>query len=254
MHTDYTLPTNHSSEHFLSGTNGIAAGNHLLEALSAGICELIEHDAVALWNARGIRERARCRLDLASIDDDDCRALLETYERAGAVPRVWGVTSDTNIAVFVCDIPAETNGLRRFRGAGCHPNRAVALARALTEAAQIRLTYISGNRDDLPPSDYQETAREKLGGALLDAASQAVEPLSFHDAATFDADDLTLDVRWELSCLRSVGIEQAIAVDLTRTDFGIPVIKMVVPRLEWDCTHPNYTPGVRACSSTGNDR
>ena len=139
MHTDYTLPTNHSSEHFLSGTNGIAAGNHLLEALSAGICELIEHDAVALWNARGIRERARCRLDLASIDDDDCRALLETYERAGAVPRVWGVTSDTNIAVFVCDIPAETNGLRRFRGAGCHPNRAVALARALTEAAQIRL-------------------------------------------------------------------------------------------------------------------
>jgi ribosomal protein S12 methylthiotransferase accessory factor len=35
VHTDYTLPTSHSSEHFLSGTNGIAAGNHLVEAACA---------------------------------------------------------------------------------------------------------------------------------------------------------------------------------------------------------------------------
>ena len=46
VHTDYTLPTSHSGLHFLSGTNGIAAGNHMLEALSAAACELIEHDAL----------------------------------------------------------------------------------------------------------------------------------------------------------------------------------------------------------------
>jgi YcaO-like protein with predicted kinase domain len=258
VHTDYSFPTNHSGEHFLSGTNGIASGNHLLEALSAGVCELIERDAVAVWNARSLRERARCRLDLASVDDEDCCTLLERYERAGLMPRVWDVTSDIGITAFVCDIPAETvkqsNGLRRFRGAGCHPNRAIALARALTEAAQIRLTYISGSRDDLPPTDYEETAGEKLGGALLDAASQAVEPVSFRDAANFDADDLALDVAWELKRLLSVGIEQAIAVDLTRTDFGIPVIKIVVPGLEWDCTHPDYTPGPRAHSASRHVR
>ena len=29
VHTDYTLPTDHSGQHFLSGTNGLASGNHL---------------------------------------------------------------------------------------------------------------------------------------------------------------------------------------------------------------------------------
>jgi ribosomal protein S12 methylthiotransferase accessory factor len=131
----------------------LAAGNHLAEAISSAICELIERDAVAVWHAQGIRARSRCRLDVASIDDEDCRALLKLYEKAQIVPRLWDVTSDIEIPAYICDIPAATDnassGLRRFRGAGCHPDRGVALARAMTEAAQIRLTYIAGIRDDL---------------------------------------------------------------------------------------------------------
>jgi YcaO-like protein with predicted kinase domain len=255
VHTDYTLPTAHSGEHFLSGTNGMAAGNHLVEALSAGICELVERDAVALWTARSVRERARCRLDLASVDDTDCRALIEGYARAHVAPRLWDVTSDIGISAFVCDIPASDSpagGLRRFRGAGCHPDRAVALARALTEAAQIRLTYIAGIRDDLPPADYAETAQDKLGAALLDAASQAAEPRSFGEVPGLVTDDLALDLRWELQRLRAVGIERVIAVDLTRPDFGIPVVRMVIPGLNWDCSHPDYIPGPRARAAGGH--
>ena len=37
VHTDYTLPTSHSGENFLSGTNGLASGNHLSEAISSAI-------------------------------------------------------------------------------------------------------------------------------------------------------------------------------------------------------------------------
>jgi ribosomal protein S12 methylthiotransferase accessory factor len=250
VHTDYTFPTSHSGLNFLSGTNGIAAGNHMLEALSAAICELIEHDAVALWHAARLHDRARCRVDMASIDDEDCCALLDKYQRAGVAPRVWDVTSDMRISAFVCDIPATGDvrfgALRRFRGAGCHPNRAIALARALTEAAQIRLTYISGNRDDLPSSDYEESQQEKLGAALLDAVSQDAEPRDFCDIPNFDADDLALDLNWELQCLQSVGVKRVIAIDLTRSDIGIPVVRIVTPGLEWDCTHPDYVPGARA--------
>jgi ribosomal protein S12 methylthiotransferase accessory factor len=248
VHTDYTLPTKHSATHFLSGTNGLASGNHLLEALSSGICELIERDAVALWNARHLGERANCLLDLASVDDEDCRALLDAYDRAQLTVRVWDVTSDIGIPAFLCDIPAARDdpagGLRRFRGSGCHPSRTVALTRALTEAAQIRLTYIAGIRDDL--SDYAESVAQKLGAALLDAASESAEPRSFHDTPNFDADDLARDLRWELERLRSVGFDRVIAIDLTRSDFGIPVVRTVIPGLEWDCSHPDYIPGPRA--------
>jgi YcaO-like protein with predicted kinase domain len=249
VHTDYTLPTSHSGLHFLSGTNGIAAGNHLLEALSAAVCELIEHDAVALWHARTLNERARCCVDMASVDDEDCRALIEKYRIAGVLPRVWDVTSDIGIAAFVCDLPAardELGGLRRFRGAGCHPHRGIALARALTEAAQIRLTYIAGNRDDIPSSDYHESLQEKLGAVLLDGLSQDAEPRAFGAIPHFDANDLACDVNWQLQRLCTVGIKRVIAVDLTRPDIGIPVVRIVTPGLEWDCTHPDYTPGGRA--------
>jgi YcaO-like protein with predicted kinase domain len=255
VHTEYTLPTSHSSEHFLSGTNGLAAGNHLAEAISSAICELIERDAVALWHAQGIRARSRCRLDVASIDDEDCRALLKLYEKAQIVPRLWDVTSDIAIPAYICDIPAATDnassGLRRFRGAGCHPNRGVALARAMTEAAQIRLTYITGMRDDLSPSDYTESLEEKLGAAFLDAVSQSAEARSFCDAPSLDADDVAVDVRWELEHLRAIGVERVIAVDLTRQDFGIPVVRMVISGLEWDCTDRAYIPGPRAQRAGG---
>ena len=61
-----------------------------------------------------------------------------------------------------------------------------------------------------------------------------------------DADDLACDLEWELEQLRSAGIERVVAVDLTRSDVGIPVVRVVIPGLEWDCTHPDYTPGARA--------
>ena len=253
VHTDYTLPSHHSGEHFLSGTNGLASGNHLAEAISSAICEVVERDAVALWHAQNMQARARCRVDVASIADEDCRSLLDLYERARVAPRLWDVTSDIGVPAFICDIPAATDdpsgGLRRFRGAGCHPNRAIALARAMTEAAQIRLTYIAGIRDDL--LDYAESAKDRLGAALLDAVSQAAEARSFADVPDFNSDDVTADLRWELERLRAVGVDRAIAVDLTRPEFGIPVVRMVIPGLEWDCTHPRYVPGPRARRAAG---
>jgi ribosomal protein S12 methylthiotransferase accessory factor len=165
------------------------------------------------------------------------------------------VTSDIGIPAFVCDVPAAgddaSNGLRRFRGAGCHPDRGVALARALTEAAQIRLTYIAGIRDDLPTSDYTETTEQKLGAALLDAVSQASRPRSFRDIASHNTDDVAIDLRWELEQLRAIGVQRVIAVDLTRPEFGIPVVKVVIPGLEWDRNHPSYAAGHRARHVSG---
>jgi ribosomal protein S12 methylthiotransferase accessory factor len=256
VHTDYTLQTRNNIEHhqFLSGSNGLASGNHLIEAVSSAICELVERDAVAVWHARNIRERSCCHLDVPSIDDADCRALLALYQKAQIQPRLWDVTSDVGIPAFLCDIPAaSSNGLRRFRGAGCHPARGVALARALTEAAQIRLTYIAGIRDDLPTSDYLESTEQKLGAALLDAISQASTARSFGEVPTHETDDVAIDLRWELGRLRAIGIEQIIALDLTRPEFGIPVVRVVIPGLEWDSNHPNYVAGARAHQVIGRN-
>lgn len=247
VHTDYTRPLD---GYFHAGSNGLASGNHPVEAISSAICELIERDAAALWNASGMRVRARHALDIGSIDDPDSRALLAKYERAGVAVRLWDVTTDVGIAAFLCDIRDPLTGapsrLRHFHGAGCHPDRAIALVRALTEAAQARLTYIAGIRDDLLPAEYEEPPNAEIVDALLDALCEDAVPTSLDAVPTFVADDLSQDLGWELERLRDAGMARVVAIDLTRPDFEVPVVRVVIPGLEGDIRHPHYVPGRRA--------
>jgi YcaO-like protein with predicted kinase domain len=226
VHTDFTRALD---GYFLAGSNGLASGNHPVEAVSAAICELVERDAVALWAALSAREKARRTLDITSIDDPDCLALLAKYERAGMAVRLWNITTEIGIATFLCDIRDlsgdEPRRLRRFHGSGCHPDRAIALSRALTEAAQTRLTYITGIRDDIPPEEYREPPNSDLVDALLDALRQEAVPYAFRDIPSFAADDLVEDLRRELERLQSAGFAQVVAVDLTRPEFDIPVFR-----------------------------
>jgi ribosomal protein S12 methylthiotransferase accessory factor len=246
--TDSTLPRKPGRGFFLSGTNGLASGNHMLEALSSAICEVVERDAVALWNAQSVR--ARRLLDLDAVDDPDACEVLEAYRKACITVRVWDATSDVGLATFVCDIrdmrATPSGTLPRCRGSGCHPDRKVALLRALTEAAQVRLTHVTGARDDITAAAYRKSALEELGIALIDAASQAGERASFHNVPTLESDGIEEDVRWALDRLVAVGIDRMIAVDLTRPEFDIPVVRVIVPGLEWTCSDPFYVPGRRA--------
>ena len=75
--------------------------------------------------------------------------------------------------------------------------------------------------------------------------------MCFGEIPSFAAADLAEDLRWALARLRAVGIARAVAVDLTRPDFAIPVVRLVIPGLEWDPHHPNYRPGPRAREFTG---
>jgi ribosomal protein S12 methylthiotransferase accessory factor len=126
-------------------------------------------------------------------------------------------------------------------GMGCHPARAIALLRALTEAAQSRLTRITGSRDDLgdnPHSLHRNTAVEE--GTLPTATCR------FDGAPDWDSDTLEADVEWELERLQSAGIKQVIAVDLTKDAFKLPVVRVIIPGLEGLREVPGYIPGKRA--------
>ena len=247
VHTDYT---GDPDGFFLAGSNGLASGNHPVEAAIAAICELVERDALALWQAGGIRRQAASALDLGSIDDADCRSLLDRYAAAGIAVRVWAMTTEIGVPAFLCQIREAPGGepgrLLRFQGAGCHPDRAVALSRALTEAAQTRLTYIAGIRDDLPPARYREPENAEIADALFEALARQSKPVAFGGLPSLSGDDLRDDLRRLLARLAASGIERVVAVDLTRDDFAIPVVRLVIPGLEGDPRHPGYRPGIRA--------
>jgi ribosomal protein S12 methylthiotransferase accessory factor len=132
-------------------------------------------------------------------------------------------------------------------GYGCHPVRSIALFRAVTEAIQTRLTIIVGSRDDLVRSSY-----EQLGNPLV---SRTDRPWHEHDGRlrslaevpSWDAETMNEDVRWLLERLRRAGIRQVIVVDLTKPEFGLPVVRVVIPGLEMALINPDrYLLGHRA--------
>ena len=254
VHTDCTIPPISGSGYFLTSSNGLGAGNCQSEALVAAICEVIERDAVALWKARGIRARAQRALVLASVSNADCRALLQLYDAAGMMVRLWNVTSDIGVPAFICDIrpgaEREEPLARRFRGAACHPERAIALAGALTEAAQTRLTYISGARDDLSPQDYQNPETARISEALLAAFAAEATGCEFGTIVSRPVHGSDGAVHWLLERLAAGGCQRVVAVDLRQPEIGIPVVRVVIPGLESPAEDPRYRPSPRARAVT----
>jgi YcaO-like protein with predicted kinase domain len=252
VHTAYTLPAPTGTGCFVATSNGLASGNHLPEAISHAICETVERDATTLHNLHTAEDGARRRIDPQTVDDANCRAALDRLSRAGMRVMIWDITSDIGIAAFKCLIAGERHGpvhlMDAAEGKGCHPSRAVALLRALTEAAQARLTMISGVRDEPPDWD---------GSAELDpdpppapeAGPGTWAAGDFSAVPTFENGTFDADVAWELTALRSAGMSEVVAVDLTRAEFGIPVVRVIVPGLEGPTeTVPSCLLGQRAMS------
>jgi ribosomal protein S12 methylthiotransferase accessory factor len=211
-------------------SNGLASGNVIVEAIVHGLCEVLERDAEAAWRRAGLDHR----VVLDSITDPACRAIIERITAAGARVYVWdltaGVVDDPALCVIgaaVMEDPREPawRTLGFYQGFGAHWRPEVAIARALTEAAQTRLTYIAGARDDFFPIDYARATDPDLLAMVWERFSQPCdEPVAFDDLPARTA--ATLGEALEALI---AGERQVIAVDLTHPALGVPVVKVIVP-------------------------
>jgi YcaO-like protein with predicted kinase domain len=236
VHANFTTPRPSGSGCFSQTSNGLASGNHLLEAVSHGISEVVERDATTLWSLAGREAQQLTRLDLRSVDDPSCCEVLDKLERAGMVVAVWETTSDTGVPSYLC-LFADPSGaalghVHHYRGYGCHATHRLGLLRALTEAVQMRLTIISGSRDDLDPIHYRLQSQHTGASLELDWLEASGPLRKFRETPECDADTFDEEVAWQLELLRAAGIERVVAVDLTKPSLGLPVVRVVVPGLE----------------------
>ena len=212
-------------------SNGLASGNVLVEAILHGLCEVIERDAEAAWRRSG----GDRRLVLDTLVDPTCIALIDQITRTGARVFVWDLASDIGLCAIGCAIvedPREPawRALGCYQGFGAHLSPAIAISRALTEAAQTRLTYIAGGRDDFFPADYARATNPDMLRAMWERLTQPCdEPVMFDDLPAYAPRGLghALDMVVELACV--AGCEQIIAVDLTHPMLEVPVAKVIVP-------------------------
>lgn len=251
VHTDLTLPLARGGGMFPLGSNGLASGNTREEALVHAICEVIERDAMALFYRLPVELQWLRRVRLSSIDDATCAGLIQRFQAAGISIAVWDITSDVGVAAFfVSAVEEDVNPLHRVGkayGFGCHPDRAVALSRALCEAAQSRLTRIAGSRDDIQHDDF-ERIRSEL--SILEAqdqhANEHLAPNVFENVPTSRLPTFDDDLTWLGQRLKQAGLDQVLFVDLSRAELPISVVRAVIPGLEGPADVPGYVPGPRA--------
>jgi YcaO-like protein with predicted kinase domain len=248
VHADYRVSGPPTSGCFAMSTNGLASGASFSEAVRHGLCEFIERDATSLWRQRSAGEQDAGRLNLATIDDPTSLAILDRLAGAELDVAIWDITTDVGAATFQCYVVERTGETGHIGvGAACHPRRETALMRAILEAAQVRTTYIIGSREDIEPADYDPAILRARNAETRAFMRESEGARDFRSVASARRDTFEAEVDWLLDRLRSIGLSQAVAVDLTRPEIGIAVVRMIVPGLEGSDHHPaHYAPGARA--------
>jgi YcaO-like protein with predicted kinase domain len=231
---------------FEMGSNGLAGGNHFLEAITSALYEVLERDAVACSQvaARTVGYQMP-RVKLETVSSPPVAYLLDRLDWAGMKAVLLDSTVDTAVPCYIAilaDARAAQAGL--FRGYGAHLDPTVAMVRALTEATQSRLIAIAGSRDDYFRRDQllNRIAGNKSGLDVFTSLPETVDATDLPSEATetFEG-DLALLMRKA----RRAGIGQIVVLDLSHDEIGVPVVRVVVPGLE-GYMFDYYRPGPRA--------
>ncbi len=222
-----------------TNTNGLASGNHLLEATLHGLYEVIERDAVSrLVSGEQLLIARHCRvIEPASVREPVLAEVISKIERTEtkvvllqvmsglAVPTFWALLLNRRPFAGVSTL----NG-----GFGAHLDSTVALARALSEAVQSRLTAIHGARDDMvskPVYVRQVSDAPSVGDGRAFRFFDALSPSARADDSAFEGDFSTAMQRL-LSLLRAAGHDRVYRVDLHCPVKEFSVVKVVVPTLK----------------------
>ncbi|WJV51659.1 YcaO-like family protein [Streptomyces flavofungini] len=204
-------------------STGLACGNTRDEALLHAMYEVIERDA--LFADESAHGTYRTLIDPATVDDLYCLRLLGQLREAGASVELAVV--DNSFVMPVClaylwspDYPAT------FAGSGCHLQPRIALARAITEAVQSRLTHIVGTRDDLPAhNDLFDTEPPGLDGT----SQRPYAPWNLWPTRQGLPADLAGQATHVARRITHVTGHEPVAVDLSEPADPVAAVKVICP-------------------------
>jgi ribosomal protein S12 methylthiotransferase accessory factor len=221
---------------FGSSSNGLSSGNTLGEATVHGLCELVERDVRSF---QAVRDTS-APVDLDTADGAPA-ALVQAIRAAGLELYVRAARNAFGLAYFTAVIndpdacvPQLLNG-----GFGCHPHRSVAFVRAVAEAAQSRLSFIHGGRDDLVDTYARFRGwsalrkREFVRGVVEGFAKGQRIPLGSVDDHSDTVTTVEQCERFVLGRLAALGFDQVYRVAFCRPEDDLQVVRVIVPRLEF---------------------
>jgi ribosomal protein S12 methylthiotransferase accessory factor len=224
--------TRHGDPRLERSTVGLGARFDIERATLKGLLEVVERDAERAWFALSMSRRTRSRIDLESIGSNTFHAMRSRILGAGLWLSVYHLPAVIPVPVFLAEIiEAGAGGVLRHIavGSACDVTAEGALIGAVLEAAQSRLTAISGARDDIFYSETPPAAGDKLGVALPQPPH--IRSLSWDSLGQWAAPTAEANATAIAESLGEAGYPDAVVVDLASPGADVSVIKALVPGL-----------------------
>jgi ribosomal protein S12 methylthiotransferase accessory factor len=216
-----------------TGTNGLASGATLEDAILSGLYEILERDAWTLnqflMDIHGVLPKRTPLIDLPPR----LEALVRRIESAQVRLHLFDITNDYRVATFsaiLLDLSGNVAGT--FGGYGCHLNAEIAAIRAITEAAQARCCYISGARDDLFRRQFllmkrmdQRKLDDMFNELPIGSAISDYRKVRFAEVRT--------ELRYLLKMIRQFGVSEVFVKDMGSVLGGkVHVVRVFSPQCE----------------------
>ncbi len=225
-------PYSRTNQLFRTNTNGLAVGNVLEEAVFHALMEVIERDAWSLFERGALKGRD---LRIESGMGGPVGDIIGKLTSANVKAHAKDITSNVGVATVAVALDDEMtrDPALLSLGVGTHLEPEIAVIRALTEAVQSRLTTIHGTREDTYKADFaRRVGYERMKRINRKWFESAGATEDIKEMPSFRSPDFLDDIRHTLRRLSSVGLEEVVAVDLTRNDTGVPAVRVIVPGLE----------------------
>jgi ribosomal protein S12 methylthiotransferase accessory factor len=211
---------------------GLAARYDFEGAVLKGLQEVIERDAEQAWMALPIEHRTCDRLEAGTVPYPWFRDLRARIAQAGLKLAVYQLPAAVVVPVILTELfePGAAGCLRRRAfGLACRATPEGALMASLTEAAQARLTAISGVRDDILYEPAPRPEADGFGVGLPPPAQIMPRPWGQVEACAAASPGATsADLARALA--RS-GFPDAAVTNLSSAASGAIVVKVTAPGL-----------------------
>jgi len=216
-------------------SNGLASGNTVEEATVHALFEVMERDALAMNRAAD---------NSVAIDPS---TLPEPFATLTAHWRALGVELAVRWLPDAFGLPcfaawlheAESEDVNLAGGSGLHLHPHIALARAVCEAAQARLSLIHGGRDDITAfyAKYRRQPREQRRDSerqLLQRLFNRERCIAYADVPAGPAPAASLPALQAqlVALLAGRGFTEVFRHRFALELDGLAVVKLVVPRCE----------------------
>ena len=243
-------------------TNGLASGNVVEEAVCHALCEVIERDAISLAQLRAsaipfhilykIYQNLRIEgyhintiskehfLDDNSLYPDvkisednffPVTKLINKFKKFNIELIIKDITTNIKIPTFnvACVEWISHDYGYLAEGHGTHPDKRIAILRAITEVSQTRAANIQGARDDLRKIHYNYNNTDDKNAWQFMSSQKTI---NFSDIITYQNEDILDDINLIIKFFKEVGLNKAIIVNLTNPKINVPVVRAIVPGLE----------------------